>query len=211
MMAVYKATAPQSLISKIKANSVIVNRAAAQALNKTATFAINKSVDEITKTVNLSPEYVKKHFKINNRASPSNLSVVIYANERATLLTRYKTSQSAKGIRVAVNRGGGLTELRGAFKISGLRGSQATGIAMRNKVALEFFERAAGNGERTSGKSSKLARLAAKAKARPNGIYVLHSRSINQLFTSVRDDVGPVASDFLLEDFIEQFNRLKLR
>lgn len=210
-MATYKATAPQALISKIKANSVIVNRAAAQALNKTATFAINKSIDEIVKSVNLSPEYVKKHFKVSNRASPSNLSVVIFANERATLLTRYKTSESAKGIRVAINKGAGFTELRGAFKISGLRGSQATGIAMRNKVALEFFERAASNGERTSPKASKLSRLQAKAKARPNGIYVLHSRSINQLFTSVRDDVGPAAKDFLLEDFIEQFNRLKIK
>lgn len=210
-MATYKATAPQALINKIKANSTVVNRAAAQALNKTATFAVSKSIAEITKAVNLSPEYVKKHFKVGNRASPSNLAVVIYANERATLLTRYRYNQSSKGIKVAINKGSGFTELRGAFKISGLRGSQATGIAMRNKVALEFFERAAGNGERTNGKSSKLSRLAAKAKARPNGIYVLHSRSINQLFTSVRDDVGPLATDFLLEDFLEQFNRLKLK
>lgn len=210
-MAVYKATAPQALISKIKTNGVIVNRAAAQALNKTATFAVNQSIVEIVKSVNLSAEYVKKHFKVSNRASPSNLSVVIYANERATLLTRYKFSQSAQGIRVAVNKGAGLTELRGAFKISGLRGSQATGIAMRNKVALEFFERASNQGKRTAGKSTKLARLQAKAKTRPNGIYVLHSRSINQLFTTVVDNVGDKAVDFLLEDFLEQFNRLKLR
>lgn len=208
-MAVYKATAPQALISKIKANYEITNRAAAQALNKTATFAVNKSVDEITKSVTLAPEYVKKHFKVANRASPSNLSVVIYANERATLLTRYRFSQSRQGINVAINKGSGFTELRGAFKIGGLRGSQATGIAMRNKVAAEFFERAASKGKRTSFKSAKLARLLAKAEAKPNGIYVLHSRSINQLFTSVREDVGPVATDFLIEDFIEQFNRLK--
>lgn len=210
-MAVYKATAPQALIAKIKDNFTISNRAAAQALNKTATFAISKSISEITSAVNLQPEYVKRHFKVKNRASPSNLSVVIYANERATLLTAYKTSKSANGIMVSVNKGSPFTELRGAFKINGLRGSGASGIAMRNKVAAEFFLNSANKGKQTPEKSSKLSRLIAKAAKKPNGIFVLHSKSINQLFTSVREDVGPVAQDFLIEDFLAQFNRLKLK
>lgn len=207
-MATYRATAPTSLIERIKRKSTDTNRAAAQALNRTATFAVNESTRMIVQRVNLETAYIKKHLRVAARASPANLRTIIRANERATLLTRYPVMRTQKGVRVAVNKGTGFRELPGAFIVGGLRGSQATGVALRNKDALAFFERSASKGLRTDGKSSKLARLREKAAKKPRGIYVLHSRSINNLFTSVREDVSPGVQDFLLEDFLSQLKRI---
>lgn len=210
-MARYKITDPGGLIDKIRKNYTISNRAAAQALNKTGTYTTDESVKLIIQRVNLDASYVKKHLGVSDRASPDNLRIIIRANERGTLLTRYPNRKTSKGMAVSINKGSGFSELRGAFVISGLRGSGASGIAMNNKKALEFFELAAASGADTYFKSAKVFKLKYKAASKPRGITVLNSRSINQLFTTVRDDVLPKARDFLLEDFIDQFQRLKIR
>lgn len=210
-MARYKITDPGGLIDKIRKNYTISNRAAAQALNKTGTYTTDESVKLIVQRVNLDAGYVKKHLGVSDRASPDNLRVIIRANERGTLLTRYPNMKSRRGISVSINKGSGFTELRGAFIIGGLRGSGASGIAMNNKRAAEFFALAAARGDSTLAKTAKLARLKDKALNKPRGVTVLSSRSINQLFSTVRDDVLPKAQDFLLEDFIDQFQRLKIR
>lgn len=208
-MARYKATAPQRLMAKIKANYTLGNRAASLALNKTATYTNQQSVALITKEVNLPQGYVAKHLRVGSRASPANLSTSIFANERGTLLTRYPYMRTSDGIRVSVNKGSGFREIKGAFRVTGLKGSLTDGIALRNKDAVEFFKRSLSKGQRTSGKTSKLARIIAKAEAKPRGITVLHSRSVNQLFLSVREEVKPKSDAFLIEDFIAQLNRLK--
>ena len=102
-----------------------------------------------------------------------------------------------------------MRQLRSAFRVTGLRGSDATGIALRNKDAVAYFEKSAGQGLKTTAKTSKLAKLRAKAASKPRGIHVLHGRSINQLFTSVRGDIKDKIDAFLLEDFVTQLNRLK--
>lgn len=208
-MARYKATAPQALVQKIKEKATIANRAAAQALNKAATYTTDQSVRMITDDVNLQPQYIKKHLRVVGRASPANLRTVIAANERATLLTRYPHMRTSQGMRVAVNKGSGFREIKGAFAVTGLRGSQASGIALSSRDAVDFFKLGLNKGQRTPAKSRKLQRIISKARTKPRSIEVLHSRSINQMFTSVRNLVKPKAEAFLIEDFLTQLNRLK--
>lgn len=208
-MAKYSMKTTSKLADKIRQMSTTVNKAASLTLNKTATLSVRKSVELITNDVNLQQSYVKKHLKVVARASPANLRVRIQANERGTLLDRYPAFKSKDGMRVAVNKGGGYRELPGAFRVSGLRGSLSTGIAVRNRDAVEYFTKNLARTGRTPAKSRKLQRLIAKARTKPNGIYVLHSRSVNQLFTSTRDDVKPYIDEFMFEEFITQMDRLK--
>lgn len=208
-MAKYSVKETGKLAAEIRNKSTAVNKAAALTLNKTATVTVNKSVELITNGVNLQPNYIKKHLKVAARASPANLRVKIQANERGTMLDRYPSFKTKDGIRVAVNKGSGYRELKGAFRVTGLRGSSASGIAVRNRDAVSFFEANIAKTGRTSSKSRKLQRIIAKARTKPNGIEVLHGRSINQMFLTVRDDVQPYTDEFMVDEFLTQFERLK--
>ena len=129
------------LADKIREKSTVVNKAAALSLNKTSTFTVLKSIEAITDKVNLQDSYVKKHIRTSARASPANLRTIIQANDKGTLLDRYSYSAMKKGVKVSVNKGGGSRYLRNAFLVTGLRNSGATGIAVRNRDAAEYFKK----------------------------------------------------------------------
>ena len=84
-----------ALADKIKANDTTINRAASLAINKTVTFAKDLSVSEILRTVNLQQSYVRRNLKTAKRASPNDLSAIIRANTRETLLTRYPYQETS--------------------------------------------------------------------------------------------------------------------
>jgi hypothetical protein len=196
-----------ALADKIKANDTTINRAASLAINKTVTFAKDLSVSEILRTVNLQQSYVRRNLKTAKRASPNDLSAIIRANTRETLLTRYPYQETSTGVRVAVNKTTGYRTIKRAFRVTNLRGSGASGIALKNRDAVEVFRRSLSPS--TPGKSRKLQRIISKARTKPNGITVLHSRSINQLFTSVREDVQPRTFRFMADEFIADLRRLQ--
>tara|TARA_B100000902_G_C27322175_1_gene925455 strand:+ start:2296 stop:2925 length:630 start_codon:yes stop_codon:yes gene_type:complete len=196
-----------ALADKIKANDTTINRAASLAINKTVTFAKDLSVSEILRTVNLQQSYVRRNLKTAKRASPNDLSAIIRANTRETLLTRYPYQETSTGVRVAVNKTTGYRTIKRAFRVTNLRGSGASGIALKNRDAVEVFRRSLSPS--TPGKSRKLQRIISKARTKPNGITVLHSRSINQLFTSVREDVQPRTFRFMADEFISDLRRLQ--
>lgn len=207
-MPVYHAHDLSKLATRISQKSEIAKKASALAINKSATYAIKLSIDEIIKEAALQPNYVKKHLRTVARASPSNLRAIISANARATLLTRYPHVKTPDGIRVKVNATGGYREIKGARVLRGLKGSSATGIALRNKDAVAYFSNAINKGKRTPEKSRKLQRIIRKARTKPYGMTVLHSRSINQLFTSKRVDIQPELKEYMVEEFIKDFRRL---
>ena len=189
----------------IKEKSTQTNRAASTAINKTATFAIKETIEAMMGEVTLEESYIKKHLRTVARASPANLRAVIQANERETNLTRYKYSQSKAGVSVAVNRGQFRT-IKKAFYVTNLRNSGTSGIALRNRDAVEYFTRALRKGYgATAKKRAKLARIRQKAANKPNGIEVLKSRSINQLMLSVREDIQPQIRQFLIDEFVKDF------
>ncbi|AUR84123.1 neck protein [Vibrio phage 1.049.O._10N.286.54.B5] len=207
-MATYSVDRIGVLADNIRNKSTAVNKAASLTLNKTATATVNKSVELITNDVNLQTSYVKKHLRTVARASPANLRVRIHATARGTLLDRYPSFKTKDGMRVAVNKGSGFREIKNAFRVTGLKGSSSSGIALRNRDAVGFFEANLAKTGRTPAKSRKLQRIIAKARTKPNGIEVLHSRSVNQLFLTVRDDVKPYTDEFMVEEFLTQFDRL---
>lgn len=196
-----------TLVADLKATEPMINRAASLAINKAATFSKNLSVEFITNEVNLEPNYVKQNIKQVQRASPDNLVAIIRANTRETLLTRYPNQVTKDGVKVAVNRSSGFQNIKGAFRVNGLRGSQASGIAVRNTDALRIFK--ANLAPATPGKRKKVLRAAQRAATKPRSITVLHSRSINQLFTSVREDVQPRTFRFMAEEFLSDLQRLQ--
>lgn len=204
-MAVYHAHDLSKLALKIKNKSKVADKAAALTINKSATFAIRESIDEITSEVNLQESYIKKHLRTVARASASNLRAIISANERGTLLARYPHIKTRNGIRVAINKAGGFREIPNAVMVR-TKNSGVMTVGMFNKDFATALKSA--GGRMTPKRSRKIQRALAAAARKPYGRTPLHSRSINQLFTSVRDDIQPALREFMLETFLEDFRRL---
>lgn len=208
-MAKHKATNLNGLVTKLNSKPAVINKAASIAVNKTTQFAVGESIDLITTEVNLDPSYVRKHLKQVARANPNNLRAVIRANARATLLTRYPFTQTKQGVNVRVNARGGVRRLPKAFVVKNLRGSGASGVALRNKDAVAYFTKFINKGTgRTPGKQAKLNKIRAKAANKPHGVTVLHGRSINQLFTSVREDISDDIRTTMSDIFLGEFGKL---
>lgn len=186
--------------------SSLANRAAALSLNKAATESIKLAIESITDRVNLQPAYLKRHIRTVARASSSNLRAVVNANERGTLLNRYPNVRTVEGYKVRINANEGFKEIKGARLIKSLRGSGISAIGLRNK---DFVRVMRDNfGTRTPAKSRKLQRVIAKARNNPYGMTPLHSRSVNQLFTTAREDISQELSSFIANTFISDFRRL---
>lgn len=207
-MATYSVNELANLADKIRSHSKTADKASALVINRAATFAVKKSIESITSDVTLKSAYVKSKIKRVSRASPSNLRSTVVASDKATLLTRFTHFKTADGVKVRINQGAGFRSIKGAFIARNLRGSAASGIALRNSTAVGYFERSLGKGKQTSAKAAKLARIKAKAEAKPNGMTVLHSRSINQMFQSTREDVQPELKEFMADGFLTDFKRL---
>lgn len=206
-MARFEASELRALSEKITGNDLIINRAAALAINKTVTFTKDLSVTFMTSEVNLQPNYVKRNLKTAKRAQPKDLVGIIRANTRNTLLTRYPHQSTSEGVRVSINKKEGYRTIKRAFKVNNLRGSGASGIALRNKDAVEVFRNALSPS--TPAKSRKLQRIISSARKNPRGIQVLSSRSINQIFLDVRKDVQPRSLRFMADEFISDVTRLQ--
>ena len=206
----YDARNLQPLIKKLNVQVKLANEAAAKTVNETALFAFKEAVEEIASTVNLKKSYINGKMRVTGRATSENLTATISSRDPRVLLSRYPFSASRKGVRIAVNKGGSRRSIPKAFIARNLRGSAATGIALRKQDALEYFERAFSRGRQTPGKNRKLARLRRQANAAPRSIEVLHSRTVNQLFESVRDDIQPQVGAFMTRRFIKYLERFSL-
>lgn len=197
------------LVDKLNSTPEKINKAAAKAVNKTTQKIYLESIEMMMDEVNLSESYIKKHFRIASRANPNNLRARISATARGTLLTRYPYLAYNEGVKVRVNAKGGFQSMKGAFIARNLKGSFATGIALRNKVAVQFLLKGLHKGQgATAAKRAKLAKLRAKAELKPGGLYVPHARSINQIFTSVREDVADDAKVMLSDIFLMEMKSL---
>lgn len=200
----YKVSMLDKLSKKIIGKASKIDGYLANVVNRTATYARKRSVDQITNRVALPSGYVNQRLKVVSRASPKDLSATIRGRTRATLLSRYPYLKSKDGVKVKVNQGAGYEDIKSAFIIRSLRGSLATGLAMRNSVYYEFYKNL---NHDTPGKRAKLAKARERADNKPRGITVLHSRSINQLFDSVREDIQPEIYRFMADEFLKELNK----
>jgi len=200
-MSVYHTHDLGELADKIREKSKTADRAAANTINKSATFAIRESINEMTSDVNLKPSYIKKHLKTVARASYNNLRAVISANERGTLLARYPHVKTKDGYRVSVSRSGGFREIPNAVMVR-TKNSNVMTIAMFNKDLVALMKKQSGKSNKTL---KKMRRLMSKADY---GRTPLHSSSINQMFEEVREDIQPALKEFMVETFYKDFKRL---
>ena len=156
----------------------------------------------------MTASYVKKRLHVRKRAKPDSLTAIVTGEERGTLLERYPYSLSPTGATVRVNKAGSALEIKGARMVR-LKGSGEKVLGMFNKDAMEAFTKALSKGEgATTGKRKKLHQLERRAANKPYGRTPLHSRSINQLFQSVREDIQPRLTRFMRGEFLKDFNRL---
>lgn len=203
------------LADKIRNMPKQADAAMALAINKTATFTARKSVDRIVGETTLKAGYVKQNLGVTGRASPDNLRAIITARARATLTGRFDHVETSDGVKLRVNRSGGYRTIKGGWVARNLRYSGGTGVATTFRVAIAAaragLTRGMGATQRKVSKIAKLARLARTNERGLNGMYVHHSRSVNQLFTSVRDDVKPMVQRKLTDEFIKDFQRLSKR
>lgn len=210
-MAIYNADALKPLADRMRRKAKVADKALALAINKSATYGIRESIEEITNEVNLKPSYVRRHIKTIARASSNNLRAIIASNTRSTLLARYPYTKTQNGIKVAVNATGGYREIPGARIIKSLSGSGVPAIGVRNKEAVKILEKALSRGKgATGGKTKRLSRVRRRAIRKPYGMTPLKSRSINQLFTDVRETVKPRTGRFMREQFLKDFRRLSI-
>lgn len=207
-MATYDATRLSKLVNKVGAWDNKINQAAANALNRAATKARIDSVGEIVNMTTLKSSYVNESLKVAYRASPVNLKAVVEGRTRATHLSRFDHIATSDGVKVRVNSSGSFKLIKDSFMVTNLKGSSSTGIAMSNVRAAAYYADAAMGGGSQSIKRKAL-KLAIKARTKPGGIYVMHSRSINQLFFDVRYDIAPSVELFLQRTFLDNIAKAK--
>lgn len=189
-----------NLADRFRGKAGSVAKAAADTINKSATFAIKASIEEISRNVTLSPSYIKKHIKTVARAKYNGeLRAIIATNERGTLLSRFKNVQTSNGFRVAVNRTGGFREIKNA-RLMTLRSTGQKVIGLNNVAFARYLQQ-------SGSKPSKISRAVKKALRKPRGMSPLHSRSVNQMFESVREDIQPELGRFMRKTFLEDFKR----
>jgi len=157
------------------------------AINAAAPIIHERAIDKMMDRVKLSRPYIKKHLRIKRYATLERPRATIEGNTRETLLSRYPHQKFNQGVSVSVNADGNSKKIYDAFIVKNLRGSGATGIAVKLKDAPSVAPRtkAAKKALRYKGNKSQAAR---KALNKP---FILHSRSINQLFTSIKDELIP--------------------
>jgi len=179
------------------------SKAAVLAINKTARRARTAASREIRKQVSLTAGYLNKEERlwISRFAKQSNLTAKISARVRPTSLVTFGAKQLSRagkrkpkvnaGISVKVKRGGSRRKIRQAFFMRLKRGKSQggnLGIAVRSLEGLN------------------LKKLNASPKSA--GIHVLYGPSVDQVFNTVRKDISPEISKYLLQEFNRQYARL---
>jgi len=207
-MAVYKIENLGKLSAKLKKKSSTVDKAAVLAINKSVTFAIRESIDQITKEVNLQPTYLRKKIRRIGRAKVGNLRGVVGTSDRQVLLARFPHIKTKEGFKVAINAREGYKDIKGA-RLMRLRSSGSQAISITNKAAYDAALEGLSSGQgSTSGKTKRTARLQNRAKMKPYGRTPLSSRSPTQLFLSTREEIQPAVTSFMRREFLKDYRRL---
>ncbi|MCP3673705.1 MAG: hypothetical protein GY829_04450 [Gammaproteobacteria bacterium] len=196
----YSMVQMSGLIQRFDQYGIKGRGALANAMNRGNTYSRNLGVNEIKKSVNLDEAFIKTKLKALKRASPQKLRTEIGTPSRGVLLTRYPHSKVDKGYNVRVKRGGGGTDITGAFRMK-LRGTGGKyGLGIRSGVAARM---------RGSFKSQTFARIQAmNRRTRGRGVWMMYSMSVGQMFKLLRDDVSQPTIGFIRQEFLKNLENL---
>lgn len=207
-MATYDLKSVGRLSAKLKKKAPIATKVAADVINRTSTFAIREAINDITKTVNLKPSYLRRKIKTVGRASQSNLRAIIGTSNRHVLLKNFRHVQTKDGFKVAVNAKAGFKDIRHA-RLMRLKGSGKLAIALTNERAYEAALDALSDGQGSKpAKLNRLARLQRDSKTMPRALTPLASRSPTQLFKTSRETIQPQVKRHMRREFLKDFRRL---
>lgn len=167
--------------------------AAARAINRTTDRARTSAARQIREEVAFPASYLNPsqgRLVVSKKANAESLEGVISARTRATMLARFAGGGTPGKAGVTVEVAPGFAKyLKRAFLIrlpAGRGGDVETksnlGVAIRLK-----------EGEVIQNK-----RVMSRIKG---NLYLLYGPSVDQVFKSVREDIGPETSDFLADEF----------
>jgi hypothetical protein len=181
----------------------ITRKSARMALNDTADTARKKLIpDAMRKEVAFPAGYLEDETRLEtrSRATDGNLEVDVTGRARATSLARFVPGGAASGTRgrvagVTVNPGMSVP-LHGAFLVHLKSGASLTednfnlGLAVRLKPGQTLRNR----------------HLASVQFA--DGLVLLYAPSVDQVFRTVAEDLGPQLGQMVEDEFLRQFVRL---
>lgn len=192
------ATGLRDFAERIEKFPRVTRKAAYISINAAARKARTAASREIRAQVTLSTTYLNKDKRlyVSRKARETDLTAKITARQRPTSLKTYGAKQLTRkgkrkakvgaGVSVGVKRGGGRRKIRQAFFMRLKNGN--TGVAVRSLEGLNL---------KKLGASPKYA-----------GVHVLYGPSIDQVFNTVRNDISPEISKYLVQEFDRNYARL---
>lgn len=179
----------------------ITRKSARIALNDTADTARKKLIPEaMRKEVAFPAGYLEDETRLEtrSRATDSNLEVDVTGRARATSLARFVVGGAVPGTRAAgvMVKPGFPVPLKGAFAVRLRSGATLSednfnvGLAVRLKPGQTLRNR----------------HLASVQFA--DGLVLLYAPSVDQVFRTVAEDLGPVLGQMVEDEFLRQFVRL---
>jgi hypothetical protein len=168
--------------------------AARQAINKTLDHARTESARRIALQVNFSAQYLSPgegRLAVARRATDAKLEGAIVGRHRPTSLARFATSSAPNkhsGVTVVV-KPGGARFMRRAFLIRLRSGATLTDTKFNLGLAIRLKP-----GESITNKR-EMVKLS-------GNLYLLYGPSVDQVFRTVREDIGPDALNILESEFL---------
>ena len=155
----------------LKRLGTVGQQAIVRATNNAGRRATTLANREIREQVNLKARYVREQLKVR-KATHQRVEFVITANKRGVLMARYPYSETRRGIRVRVKKGGPPKYIQGGF------------LALL-KAGSKRVEVIAAPGERDGSGRRKRYRTGSPT------IKVFYSPSVSQVFNKTRDVITP--------------------
>jgi hypothetical protein len=171
--------------------------AARQAINRATLRGRGWAASEMRKQVNFPASYLTgsdARLRITKQATNTDLEGVIAGRSRATSLARFsrETDPAAArrrgGVSVQV-KPGQARFMRGAFLVRLKAGAGNTDTQFNLGLAIRLKP-----GQSVHNKHSM--------KQLSHNVYLLYGPSVDQVFSTVRDDVAPQIGDFLQAEFL---------
>lgn len=185
---------PRIPIQALEAQIIVAER---QAVNKAADRARTNAARFIREQVAFPASYLSPaagRLAVTKRASDADLSAIITGRQRPTSLARFANSTSpeasrkAGGVSVTVAPGHAVF-MRGAFLLR-LKGANSNVETLGNLALAIRIKKGS-----TMHNKKNMTQLS-------HNVFILYGPSVDQVFKTVAEDIGPDTKDFLEREFM---------
>jgi len=178
----------------------VVKRTIIAVVNEAIDETQRKAINYITERVNLTPDYIRRHLKVTQRAGPNSDTAILSGTVRPVLLSRFDMRQEYRETRDKRKRSG--NRVRSGMSVAvapGVRHTMASAFAIKLKMSgvtgLAVRPNEVNQSQLKKKEWAEFGRL---------GYAVLHGPSVDQLFKRAIDngDIEPS-----LDEMAEAFAR----